>query len=54
MNQKCGKSETAKPAIGIVLNIRMAILLNKKSTREMTSSNINRINKWKSKILCLH
>jgi hypothetical protein len=54
MNQKYGKSKTPKPAIGIVLYIRMAILLNKKSTHEMSSSNINRINKWKSKMLCLH
>jgi hypothetical protein len=44
-NRKHGKSKTAKPAIGIVLYIRMAILLNKNSTCEMTSSNINRINK---------
>jgi len=47
MNQKCRKSKTAKPAVGIVLYIRMAILFNKNSTCEMTSSNINRINKWK-------
>jgi len=31
MNQKCGKSKTAKPAIGIELYIRIAILLNKNS-----------------------
>jgi hypothetical protein len=53
MNQKCGKSKTAKPAIGIVLYIKMAFMLNKNSTCEMVSSNINRINKWKSNILCL-
>jgi hypothetical protein len=40
MNQKCGKFKTAKPAIGILLYKRMAILLNKSSTCEMTSSNI--------------
>jgi hypothetical protein len=43
MNQKCGKSKVAKPEIGIVLYKRMASLLNKNSTCEMTSSNIKRI-----------
>jgi len=39
MNQKRGKSKTAKPAIGIALYIKMAFLLNKNSIYEMTSSN---------------
>jgi hypothetical protein len=43
MNKKCGNSNTAKPAIAIVLYIRMVILLKKNSTREIISSDINRI-----------
>jgi alanine-alpha-ketoisovalerate/valine-pyruvate aminotransferase len=44
MNKKCGNSKTAKPVTVTVLYIRMAILLNKNSTCEMTSSNINKTN----------
>jgi hypothetical protein len=43
MNKKCGKSNIAKPAIAIVLYIRMVIMLKQNSTCQIISSNINRI-----------